>query len=125
MERVGWEQIDAEQEEEGPQARALHLSSDPESSTAVAPEGIDLEDGLRPDALLFGESHGRAVVSTRRRHLTRLRELATRAEVPIAVIGEVRGRRLEIGELVALGVDDMHTRWSEALEKVLAENPPQ
>lgn len=86
---------------------------------------IDLEDGLRPDALLFGESHGRAVVSARRRHLTRLRELATRAEVPIAIIGEVRGHRLEIGELVALGVDDMHTRWSESLEKVLADNPPQ
>jgi phosphoribosylformylglycinamidine synthase len=84
---------------------------------------IDLEDGLRPDALLFGESHGRAVVSLRRRHLTRLREVAQRAEVPFAVIGEVRGTRLEIGDLVGLEVEAVHSRWSTAFGKMLAQRP--
>ena len=41
---------------------------------------IDLENGLRPDAWLFGESHARMVVSVRRRHLTQLREIARREE---------------------------------------------
>src|SRR5205814_5439766 len=41
----------------------------------------ELEGGIRADALLFGESHGRIIVSVRRRHLTRLREIARREDV--------------------------------------------
>ncbi|MBI3769507.1 MAG: phosphoribosylformylglycinamidine synthase subunit PurL [Deltaproteobacteria bacterium] len=81
---------------------------------------IELESGLRPDALLFGESHGRIVVSVRRRHLTRLRELAHRDEVVMTSIGEVRGQRFEIGDLVDLPVLAMRERWRSALERTLA-----
>jgi phosphoribosylformylglycinamidine synthase II len=81
---------------------------------------VELEGGLRPDALLFGESHGRMLVSVRRRHLTRLREVARREDVPVAVIGEVRGRRLEIGDLVSLDVGEIRERWRTALERALA-----
>jgi phosphoribosylformylglycinamidine synthase len=97
------------------------------SAETQAPMGarIDLEDGLRPDAMLFGESHGRVVVSARRRHLTRLREVARRAEVPMAVIGEVRGTRLEIGDLIALDVAELKQRWTTALPRVLAERASQ
>ena len=61
----------------------------------------ELEGGFRPDALLFGESQARMIVSVRRRHLTRLREIARREDVPISVMGEVRGQRLEIGDLMS------------------------
>jgi len=93
------------------------------SAESAPPLGarIDLTDGLRPDALLFGESHGRVVVSTRRRHLTRLREVARRVEIPMTVIGEVRGARLEIGDLVALDVADLRRRWRGALARALAD----
>src|SRR4029078_11514357 len=63
---------------------------------------IELEGGFRPDALLFGASQARMIVSVRRRHLTRLREIARREEVPITVMGEVRGQRLEIGDLIGI-----------------------
>jgi phosphoribosylformylglycinamidine synthase II len=81
---------------------------------------IELEGGLRPDALLFGESHGRIVVSVRRRHLTRLREIARREDVVMTTIGEVRGQRFEIGDLVDLPVAAMRERWRTALERTLA-----
>jgi phosphoribosylformylglycinamidine synthase II len=81
---------------------------------------IELEGGLRPDALLFGESHGRIVVSVRRRHLTRLRELAHRDDVVMTSIGEVRGQRFEIGDLVDLPVVAMRERWRSAFERTLA-----
>jgi phosphoribosylformylglycinamidine synthase len=81
---------------------------------------IDLEGGLRPDALLFGESHGRIVVSVRRRHLTRLREITRRDDVVMTTIGEVRGQRLEIGDLVDLPVLAIRERWRSALERMLA-----
>jgi phosphoribosylformylglycinamidine synthase len=81
---------------------------------------IEVEGGFRPDALLFGESHARMIVSVRRRHLTRLREIARREDVPISVIGEVRGRRLEIGDLVGLDVATLRDCWRNGLTKALA-----
>jgi len=92
------------------------------STETGAPIGarIELEGGLRPDALLFGESHGRIVVSVRRRHLTRLREIARRDDVVMTSIGEVRGQRLEIDNLLDLPVVDMRERWRSAFERVLA-----
>jgi len=80
---------------------------------------ITLEQGMRADALLFGESQSRMVVSLRRRHLGRLRDLARREEVPFTVVGEVRGARLVIGDLVDLPVEAARTRWRQALERRL------
>jgi phosphoribosylformylglycinamidine synthase len=92
------------------------------SNETGAPLGarIELEGGLRPDALLFGESHGRVVVSVRRRHLTRLREIARREDVVMTGIGEVRGQSLEIGDLIDLPVAPLRERWRTALERALA-----
>ena len=81
---------------------------------------IEVEGGFRPDALLFGESHARMIVSVRRRHLTRLREVARREDVPISVIGEVRGHRLEIGDLVGVDVATLRDCWRNGLTKALA-----
>jgi phosphoribosylformylglycinamidine synthase len=81
---------------------------------------IELEGGFRPDALLFGESQARMIVSVRRRHLTRLREIARREDVPIGVIGEVRGQRLEIGDLVGIDVATLRECWRSGLPRVLA-----
>jgi len=92
------------------------------TSETIAPLGarIELEGGFRPDALLFGESHARMIVSVRRRHLTRLREIARREDVPISVIGEVRGKVLEIGDLVGVDVATLRECWRSALTKALA-----
>ncbi|MCC6767178.1 MAG: phosphoribosylformylglycinamidine synthase subunit PurL [Deltaproteobacteria bacterium] len=81
---------------------------------------VEIEGGFRPDALLFGESQARMIVSVRRRHLTRLREIARREEVPISVIGEVRGQRLEIGDLVGVDVATLRETWRTGLAKALA-----
>ncbi len=92
------------------------------TSETSAPLGarIEVEGGFRPDALLFGESHARMIVSVRRRHLTRLREIARREDVPISVIGEVRGPRLEIGDLVGIDVATLRDTWRHGLTKALA-----
>jgi phosphoribosylformylglycinamidine synthase II len=81
---------------------------------------IDLERGIRADTLLFGESQARIIVSVRRRHLTRLREIARRDGVPMTVIGEVRGQRLEISDLIDLPVSLLRKRWRTGLERALA-----
>jgi phosphoribosylformylglycinamidine synthase subunit PurL len=80
---------------------------------------VEVEQGLRPDAVLFGESQSRMVASLRRRHLGRLRDLARREEVPFTVLGEVRGRSLVIGTLVDLPLEAARDRWRRGLERRL------
>jgi phosphoribosylformylglycinamidine synthase len=56
---------------------------------------IELLDGLRPEALLFGEATGRVVVGTAQPE--RLLEAARAGGVPAQRIGETGGERLRIG----------------------------
>ena len=51
---------------------------------------------LRPDALLFGESQSRVLVSLPQATLPRLQALARAAELPLVVLGEVGGADLDI-----------------------------
>jgi len=78
---------------------------------------IELHGDIRPDALLFGESQSRIIVSARRQHLGRLRDLARMAGVPLSVLGEVRGRRLVINPLIDVEVDELWQVWSTALPR--------
>jgi len=80
---------------------------------------VDLEQGMRLDALLFGESQSRMLASLRRRHLGRLRDLARREDVPLTVLGEVRGRNLVVGDVIDLPLDPARERWRRALERRL------
>ncbi len=80
---------------------------------------VTLERGMRTDALLFGESQSRMLVSVRRRHLGRLRDLCRREDVPLAVLGEVRGTHLVIADLLDLPVETARERWRRVLERRL------
>ncbi len=78
---------------------------------------IELERDGRPDALLFGESHSRIVVSLKEKDCRRLRELASAEGVPAVPIGRVGGSRLVIGDLVRAPVERLRNLWSTALER--------
>jgi len=80
---------------------------------------IESQEPIRADALLFSESQSRILVSLRRSNVTRLREIASAAQVPFEVLGEVRGRRLVIQPSVDLDVDDMYAAWANALPRRL------
>ncbi|MFN8545857.1 MAG: phosphoribosylformylglycinamidine synthase subunit PurL [Candidatus Binatia bacterium] len=80
---------------------------------------ITVEPGMRADALLFGESQSRILVSVRRKHLGRFRELARRDDVPFEALGEVRGKSLVIGDLVDVPVEQARERWRRVLERRL------
>ena len=86
---------------------------------------ITLDDVMRRDALLFGESQSRIILSVSPGDLVRLRELASAHRVPLQVLGEVGGDRLTIAvreggragrvrnpvALVDLPVSDLEKRW--------------
>jgi phosphoribosylformylglycinamidine synthase len=75
---------------------------------------------IRNDALLFGESAGRIVVSCARFHLEALLALAARHGVPAAEIGRVGGTRLTIAPWIDVRVDDLNAIWRTSLMRHLA-----
>jgi phosphoribosylformylglycinamidine synthase len=82
---------------------------------------VEMEAAIRPDAWLFGESQSRIVVSVRRKHVNRLRDLARDADVPISVLGEVRGKRLRIGGLIDVNAVELRSTWADALRRRMEE----
>jgi len=78
---------------------------------------IEVEAAMRPDALLFGESQSRIIVSLPRRHLGRLREIAAAGPCELSVLGEVRGQRLRIHPFVDVHVAELRETWTSSLER--------
>jgi phosphoribosylformylglycinamidine synthase len=88
--------------------------SGPERALGVR---IELHEIMRPDALLFGESQSRIVVSLKERHLSRLKEIAEREGAPMQVIGRVGGSRFTIRSLMRLSVGELRSIWSRSVER--------
>ncbi len=78
---------------------------------------VELPASMRTDALLFGESQSRIVVSLKRRNWARLRDLAQQLGVPCTMLGEVRGRRLVIHPWIDVECSALREVWASALPR--------
>ncbi len=80
---------------------------------------VDLDLTLRADALLFGESQSRIVVTCRRANLGRLLETAAARGVPAKAIGRTGGAEITIGqsgrELLRVRVEQAFRVWKDSL----------
>ncbi len=65
---------------------------------------LSLDEPIRPDALLFGESQSRIIVSLPDKHLDAFKAIVNRIGVPITYLGMVGGDRLKI-DLIEGGLD--------------------
>jgi phosphoribosylformylglycinamidine synthase subunit PurL len=81
---------------------------------------VTVSSNLRPDALLFGESQSRVLVSFPQASLPRLQELARTADLSLTVLGEVGGTELEIAGYLRLSVDMLQEEWRTALARQLS-----
>ena len=84
---------------------------------------IELADSIRPDALLFGESTGRVIVTCTEPDA--VLALAAEYEVFARAIGGTGGDRLTIGPAgrdhwIDAPVDDLHTLWERAIPRRLS-----
>jgi phosphoribosylformylglycinamidine synthase subunit PurL len=80
---------------------------------------IQLAEMMRADALLFGESPSRIIVSVREKDLPRLRQIAAKEGAPIQALGEVGGPRLALQPLAQLPVEEIRSIWANGLERRL------
>jgi phosphoribosylformylglycinamidine synthase II len=85
---------------------------------------LNLEDEIRPDALLFGEAQSRILLSTSVDLLPELLALAAEKGVPARAIGQTGGRKLIIRqggrELVRLPLDRLFKAWKNSLPEALS-----
>ena len=96
-------------------------------SCATGPEGrlgatVELDGAMRPDALLFGESASRIVLSVRPGAVEAVRAIAHRHGAPCAVLGAVGGPDLVMrgqGVAVRVAVAALRERWWTGLERLL------
>ncbi|HKG13370.1 MAG TPA: AIR synthase-related protein, partial [Pyrinomonadaceae bacterium] len=79
--------------------------------------------GLSNEALLFGETPSRVVVSFDESQRTRMERIAAQAAAPFRVIGRTGGTRLRINadgdECVSQELSELETLWRNALGKRL------
>jgi len=80
---------------------------------------IELESAIRPDALLFGESQSRILVTCRPGKSRLVLELAEKNGVPARTIGRTGGQEIVISsegqELVKIGLEEAYSRWKNAV----------
>jgi phosphoribosylformylglycinamidine synthase II len=80
---------------------------------------VDLEDPLQDDALLFGESQSRILLTCRRAKLPRLLELAAARGVPAKAIGRTGGDALTVSrsgrEVMTVPVERAFRTWKDSL----------
>ncbi len=82
---------------------------------------IRLPGAGRPDALLFGESPSRIIVSLDPADREKAGRIAREAGAPFHVIGRVGGERLRMSGGIDLPLAEIHAAWREGLARALRE----
>ncbi len=85
---------------------------------------LDLNDGIRTDALAFGESQSRILVTTRPSDLPALLKLARKKKVKATAVGKARGRKLIIrhsgAEIINLSRESLEGAWKNVIPEAFA-----
>jgi len=76
---------------------------------------------IRKDALLFGESQSRIVISAKPKDIKKILQIAKKNKAPVSIIGEVKGNKLIIDRLINLSVSDLYKAWRNAIESYLKD----
>jgi phosphoribosylformylglycinamidine synthase len=87
---------------------------------------VNLEDRIRPDALFFGETQSRIIVTVKKQNLERILELSKKRKVKARVIGETGGERMIISHqnkrLIDIPVSDAYRAWKNAIPEAFETN---
>jgi len=85
---------------------------------------VNLRDGIRSDAVLFGETQSRIVITSKNQNKQKILELAKNKQVKAAVIGKTGGDRIVIShgdaKLIDIPVDEALKAWRNAIPEIFA-----
>ncbi len=83
---------------------------------------IEVKEGFRPDALLFGETQSRIVVTVEDKNLDMFMTICSANNVPVQRLGRVEGDQLKINNYISANVADLKTKWQEAIPCIMSQN---
>ncbi len=79
---------------------------------------IKIDTELRVEELLFSESQSRIVISLAREDKDKAEEIIG-DDLEFQIIGEVKGERLKINNQINIEIEEMKTKWEEAIPSKL------
>ena len=82
---------------------------------------ISLDQKIRADALLFGESQSRIIITVKPEHISFVKKIARDHQIPFSVIGKVEGHRLNIKGMIDLPVEEMSLVYECAIEQMMEQ----
>jgi len=77
---------------------------------------LEIDANIRNDALFFGETQSRIVVSLPAKNLDSLKEITNKYEAPIQILGKVKGNNLMIGNLIDIKVEQLKKAWERDID---------
>ncbi|MEW5758645.1 MAG: phosphoribosylformylglycinamidine synthase subunit PurL [Candidatus Omnitrophota bacterium] len=86
---------------------------------------ISLYSRIRPDALLFGESQSRIVISCDVKNIEKIRKIARKTEIPLEIIGKVSNNSFKVSInskiVINLSKEVINNAWRDSLTKNLTK----
>ncbi len=89
----------------------------PLGASVNCPAGGTIGNPLRQDALLFGETQSRVIVSLNPKKASQFETAAKKYSVPVFKIGEVTNERLKIGPFINLSSEEIRKTYFEAIPR--------
>ncbi len=82
---------------------------------------INLTSEIRMDALLFGESQSRIILSAKQKDVKKIIQVAKKNKTPVAIIGEVGSKELRINKVINISIEELYKAWSNSIENYLKD----
>jgi len=82
---------------------------------------INLDQKIRKDALLFGESQSRIIITVKPENLSIVKKIAQDHQIHFSVIGNVEGHRLIIEGMIDLSVRKLAEVYEGAIEQMMEQ----
>jgi len=82
---------------------------------------INLDEDVRTDCLLFGETQSRIIVSTKKENGEKLVDLCAKKSIPISAIGIVSGNTFSINNLINLPLSKLSESYYTSLPRILSK----
>lgn len=87
---------------------------------------VNLEESLRSDVLLFGESQSRIIVTIPQEKQSLWEEWIKNSSTPIQYLGNVEGKTIEISQQnqskINVSCEELYSLWKEALPCILSKH---
>ena len=97
--------------------------SNKENAMGAVIDNLNFTD--RKDAVLFGESQSRIILSCGKKSVTKIRDIAKKFDAPFQIIGKTGGKELKILDgkriLINVSFEKMLDKWANSLNQTIFE----